>query len=85
MNILDANGFVKTEAFCALEKLIGKRLQGQDNIIQTMAELIRFNTLVSVARAGTGHLGASLSIVEVLTEIYFKSFSFNPTIPHVSQ
>src|SRR3989338_5502621 len=78
MNIINNDGFVTTEAFCALEKMLGKRLPEQENITQTIAELIRFNTLVSVARAGTGHLGASLSIVELLAEIYFRSFMFNP-------
>src|SRR3989338_640363 len=78
MNILDADGFVTTSVFSTLGKLIDRRLQGQDSMTQAVAELIRFNTLVRVARAGTGHLGASLSIVELLTEVYFRSFSFNP-------
>lgn len=78
MELLNEKGYVSKSAF---DLLIGKSKQfpnRADDILQTVAELIRFNTLLSVARAGTGHLGASLSIVELLTEIYFRSFDMNP-------
>ena len=78
MNLLDANGFVRTEVFPILEKKLTKKDSRNNAIIQTIAELIRYNTLLSVARAGTGHLGASLSIVELLAEVYFRSFAFDP-------
>lgn len=70
MNLFDQKGYVKKEVF----DLLGKNKSD----LSITADLIRFNTLLSVARAGTGHLGASLSIVEILTEIYFRSFHFYP-------
>src|SRR3989344_2324101 len=70
MNLFDQKGYVKKEVF---DLLIKKKSD-----LSMVADLIRFNTLLSVARAGTGHLGASLSIVEVLTQIYFSSFDFSP-------
>lgn len=70
MNLFDQKGYVRKEVFDFLEK--------NKSDLSLIADLIRFNTLLSVARAGTGHLGASLSIVELLTEIYFRSFQFDP-------
>src|SRR3989344_4151746 len=70
MNLFNKVGYISRYAFAALEK-------NPENL-PIIADLIRFNTLLSVARAGTGHLGASLSIVEILTEIYFRSFQFDP-------
>ena len=70
MNILDDLGYIKKVVFDNLSKDAAN--------LFIIADLIRFNTLLSVARAGTGHLGASLSIIEILTEIYFRSFKFSP-------
>src|SRR3989344_726447 len=70
MNLFNKVGYISRYAFAALEKNPAN--------LPVIAYLIRFNTLLSVARAGTGHLGASLSIVEMLTEIYFRSFKFSP-------
>ena len=70
MNLLTNLGYIKYEVFNQLAK--------NPTNLPLIADLIRFNTLLSVARAGTGHLGASLSIVELLTEIYFRSFKFDP-------
>jgi len=78
MNLFDSTGFVRKEVFSVLEKKLTKKDSRNNAIIQTIAELIRYNTLLSVARAGTGHLGASLSIVELLAEVYFRSFAFDP-------
>src|SRR3989338_155225 len=69
MNLLTNLGYIKYEVFNQLAK--------NPTNLPLIADLIRFNTLLSVARAGTGHLGASLSVVELLTEIYFRSFTFN--------
>ena len=77
MNLFDSTGFVRKEVFSVLEKKLINNKSSNNTIIQTIAELIRFNTLLSVSRAGTGHLGASLSMVELLAEIYFRSFSFD--------
>ena len=70
MKITNKLGYIKKEVF-------GNLKENPSNL-PLIADLIRFNTLLSVARAGTGHLGASLSIVEMLTEIYFRSFKFDP-------
>ena len=76
--LLNDLGYVKRETFIELEKLINNKSKKADLYLSCIAKLIRFNTLLSVARAGTGHLGASLSMIELLTEIYFRSFEFNP-------
>ncbi|MBI2617101.1 hypothetical protein HYW55_03155 [Candidatus Gottesmanbacteria bacterium] len=77
MNLLNNLGFISQESFLFLEKK-SQGGKGKAKILSAIADLIRYNTLLSVARAGTGHLGASLSIIELLTEIYFRSFSFSP-------
>gem|GEM_PF-13837 len=46
-------------------------------VLDVIADLIRYNTILSVARVGTGHLGASLSIIELLTCVYFSRFDFS--------
>src|SRR3989338_4427206 len=76
--LLNDLGYVKRETFIELENLIKSRSEKADLYLNCIANLIRFNTLLSVSRAGTGHLGASLSMIEILTEIYFRSFSFDP-------
>jgi len=76
MNLFNNLGYIDIDVFKLLSFKIKNNI-APDDYLQTTAELIRFNTLLSVARAGTGHLGASLSIVELLTEIYFRSFEFD--------
>lgn len=78
MNILDTKGYVKEGAFESIENKISKPHSQISGLLSLIADLIRYNTLLSVARAGSGHLGASLSIIELLTEIYFRSFKFTP-------
>ncbi len=78
MNIFNSNGFIAHAFFKNLEEKVRKEKNNGNRHLSAIAEGIRFNTLVSVARAGTGHLGASLSMIEILTEIYFRSFSFSP-------
>ena len=78
MNIQNQLGYISKETFAKLDGYIKRTPEKADTYLQVIAELIRFNTLLSVSRAGTGHLGASLSMIELLTEIYFRSFSFDP-------
>lgn len=78
MNIFSQNGYLAYSFFSDLEKNAQEDKDTADRYFSVIAEGIRFNTLLSVARAGTGHLGASLSMIEILTEIYFRSFSFSP-------
>src|SRR3989338_10133288 len=77
MNIQNQLGYISKETFAKLDGYIKRTPEKADTYLQVIAELIRFNTLLSVSRAGTGHLGASLSMIELLTEIYFRSFSFD--------
>ena len=60
-------GYITKSVF----ELIERKIQDPSKHLECIADLIRFNTLVSVARAGSGHLGSSLSMIEILTEIYF--------------
>lgn len=66
-------GYITKSVF----ELIERKIQDPSKHLECIADLIRFNTLVSVARAGSGHLGSSLSMIEILTEIYFRSFKFD--------
>lgn len=67
MRLFDENGYIPRKVFQRLENDV-------DGNLSAIAECIRYNTLLSVGRAGTGHLGASLSMVELLADIYFRSF-----------
>lgn len=78
MELLIDKGYVSFNAFKYFAEIISRDKKKTNKYLQIIAELIRYNTLLSVARAGTGHLGTSLSIVELLTEIYFRSFNFSP-------
>jgi len=77
MHLLDEHGYVAREVF--------RRLEGAptgpagDSAVKTAADLVRFNALLSVARAGTGHLGASLSMAETVAELYFRRGRFDPS------
>ncbi len=78
MNIQNELGYISKETFDELGGYIKRTPEKADTYLQVIADLIRFNTLLSVSRAGTGHLGASLSMTELLTEIYFRSFHLDP-------
>lgn len=78
MNLLDDLGYVARTTFARLHEAIDKDVAAADAWVQTAGQLLRYNTLVSVARAGTGHLGASLSMADLLAEIYFRRGSFRP-------
>lgn len=55
--------------------------------LQKLAEKIRLDTVISIHRAGSGHTGASMSVVEILTALYFgsvngiKLMNFDPVKP----
>ncbi len=44
------------------------------------AAQIRLDTFESIVQAGSGHLGGSFSIIEMLTVLYFKNMKFNENI-----
>lgn len=78
MNLFDQYNYISAEVFSLLEERIRKVPESSDEEVRIVADLIRYNTLLSVARAGTGHLGASLSIMEILGELYFRRMSVDP-------
>jgi transketolase len=46
-----------------------------------LARRIRISMIVTVGRAGAGHLGGSLSAVELVTALYFRFMSIDPANP----
>lgn len=51
--------------------------------MQKIANEIRALTLKCIASLGSGHIGGSLSIVDVLTVLYYKHMNVNPNDPHM--
>ncbi len=55
--------------------------------LQKLAKKIRLDTVISIHKAGSGHTGASMSVVEILTALYFgsvngvKLMNFDPAKP----
>lgn len=49
--------------------------------LQTVAKEIRKLTARSIASIGSGHIGGSLSIIDVLTVLYFKQMNVDPKNP----
>ncbi len=82
MQPLDKRGYISHEVFEAIREKIrpGPYAEQGDPWVQAAGDLLRFNTLLSVARAGTGHLGASLSMADLLAELYFRRGHFDPVL-----
>ncbi len=78
MDLLDGQGYVAQGVFALIRSRIQQDGRAGDPLVQLAGDLIRYNTLVSVARAGTGHLGASLSMADLVAEIYFRDGNFTP-------
>lgn len=51
------------------------------NKLKDIANSIRLETFKAIANAGGGHFGGSLSIVEILTVLYFDILKINPKNP----
>src|SRR5262249_59824895 len=49
-----------------------------DPVVQLIADLVRYNAVLCVARAGTGAVGAALSMAELVAEVYFRRGDFRP-------
>lgn len=43
--------------------------------LQLFADMCRFNTMVAVKKAGSGHLGSSLSATDIVTYLYLKEMN----------
>ncbi|MCX6353380.1 MAG: transketolase [Candidatus Aureabacteria bacterium] len=56
-----------------------------DSVIKELVErakAVRCNVVKMIARAGSGHPGGSLSIVDLLTALYFARLNHRPKDPH---
>jgi len=49
--------------------------------LKEIAEGIRLNTFKAIAGAGGGHFGGSLSVIEILTVLYFEVMNIDPENP----
>lgn len=49
--------------------------------LKNIAAGIRLNTFKAIANAGGGHFGGSLSVVEILTALYFSAMKVDPQKP----
>ena len=61
--------------------LIKNSLLDEVKKLSLISEMVRYNTLVMILIANSGHLGASLSPVEVLTVLYHKIMEIFPKNP----
>ena len=52
--------------------------------LKEISKDIRCNVLSSIAHVGVGHLGGSLSIVDLLTVLYFEAMNIDPENPHMA-
>ena len=50
--------------------------------MKRIAETIRLNTFKAIANAGGGHFGGSLSLIEILTVLYFEVMNIDPKNPN---
>src|SRR5262245_63270606 len=78
MQPLDNRGYIATEVFHAIREKIRQNAAQADRLVKVAGDLVRYNTLLSVARAGTGHLGASLSMADLVAELYFRRGGSEP-------
>ncbi len=51
------------------------------NDLEELCRTMRRDIIRAVTRAGSGHLGASLSIVEILTALFFRHLNHHPDDP----
>lgn len=54
---------------------------GDEEKLSLIAEMIRFNSLATIAYAKSGHIGASFSAIEVFTALYHKIMDVDPKYP----
>lgn len=52
------------------------------SVLKDIAKSIRTNTFKAIANAGGGHFGGSLSIIEILTVLYFDILKVDPNNPY---
>jgi transketolase len=59
--------------------------QSTRNELERKARLVRRMTLETIANLGIGHIGGSLSIVELLIVLYYKQMNIDPKKPRMEQ
>lgn len=52
--------------------------------LQELARILRMDILSMIAAAGSGHPGGSLSLVEIITALYFKIMNIDPHRPEAA-
>ena len=57
------------------------KMKDKIKTLKKTADGIRLNTFKAIANAGGGHFGGSLSVVEILTVLYFEVMNINPQNP----
>ena len=60
--------------------MLGK-LTLTDDQLKAVARAIRFDTVAAIGHLGVGHIGGSLSVVELLTALYFDAMRIDPRDP----
>ena len=53
----------------------------QTKELERIARAIRFDTVAAIGHLGVGHVGGSLSLVELLTVLYFDAMNVDPADP----
>jgi transketolase len=56
-------------------KRINQQSLARTDRLQLLADMCRANTLATVKRAGSGHLGSSLSSLDIVTQLYFDEMN----------
>ena len=51
------------------------------NELERIARAVRFDTVAAIGHLGVGHLGGCLSVVELLTVLYFDAMHIDPAAP----
>ena len=49
--------------------------------LRALANRIRLRDLKAVYEAGAGHIGGEMSVIDILTALYFHTLSINPEVP----
>ena len=62
----------------------GRALDADERVrLENAAREIRKRTIDAIGYLGVGHIGGSLSIVELLSVLYFKQMRIDPSNPHM--
>jgi transketolase len=62
-----------------------QKIVNQTNELEKLAELFRYLITESICNFGTGHLGGSLSLVEIIITLYYRIMQVRPEEPNWEQ